>query len=273
MKTRLFILFTIAIVFIGNIGANEQNENNINFSTNTSDSIKNKQELQKRLLEFGEDVAIQIAKEELKNLNGVQKKTLTYTRDLVKLNNNEFPLPLEVNALLEDSTTNEQYIATAILEKAFFRDVEGFNSCLVLPLTVKTPKGLIKSQLNIYSNRNSHFFRIIETNLTIPIDSTKNNLDVYITSNLKGIMLQTTFYQNNKIVEQLDGIASTIGILDNYQGRISRHHNKKIIKERFTNINVLKERSNRSILYGNIESYIIRNNMLAKPVTIVPGSL
>lgn len=202
------------------------------------------------------------------DLTGSQKRALIYTKELLNLKDNVILLPLEINALIGDTITKEQYQATPHFEEAYFEEDKNFSVSLIVPLTVKCNMGVIKSFLYVNSNGHSEFYRILKTVLPIHINNTKNETYFLITSNIDGIMLRTILYDNNKIVEQIDGVVGLSGIIDYKKSNKNR---KSIITERFTNINVLKGKGN-NIRYDEFEQYRV-NAMIAKNVPITPGSL
>lgn len=195
------------------------------------------------------------------NLTGSQKRTLIYTKDILKLKDNEILLPLEVNALIGDTITNEQYKATPNLKEAYFEENKDFSVSLIVPLTVECNMGVIKSYLYVNSNGHSEFYRILKTVLPIHNNNIKNETYFLITSNLDGIMLRTILYDNNKIIEQMDGAVGLSGVIDSNKGRNIRNR-ENFLKERFTNINFNKTSS------SNPQSNMVIN--YKPPVNISP---
>ncbi len=147
-----------------------------------------------------------------KNLNKNQKKTLAYANRLLNRLDGKIALPLEVNMLLGDTITKEQYYATPTWDKAYFMEVDGFTSTIILPMNVKTPKGEINSLLNIYNNEETQYYRFVETIIkpTMP----NKTIECYMISNVQGILLQNLISENGIIAEVQNSMVGYSGVID-----------------------------------------------------------
>ena len=146
------------------------------------------------------------------NLNKNQKKTLAYANRLLNRLDGKIALPLEINMLLGDSITKEQYYATPAWETAYFKNVDGFDATIVLPINVKTPNGEVNSFLNIYKVNKTEYYRFVETIIkpTMP----NKTIECYMISNVKGILLQNLISENGVIAEVQNGIVGYSGVID-----------------------------------------------------------
>lgn len=158
-----------------------------------------------------------------KTLSGSQKRTLAYAKRLLNNLDDKIALPLEVNMLLGDTITKEQYYATPTWDKAYFMEVDGFTSAIILPINVKTPKGEINSILNIYNNKETQYYRFVETMIKCSI--LEDNIECYIISNINGILLQNIISKNGSIAEVQNGVVGYANVLDGKSKK--SHYDKK----------------------------------------------
>ena len=197
-----------------------------------------------------------------------QKQTLEYTKDVLKKNNNKIALPLELNALLGDTVTNEQYKAEAQLDEAYFETVDGFKSSIIVPLTAKTENGDVKATLNIMRDEKKQYFRIINTliNYTEADDTTS----VFLASNIGGIFLHASVFKNGELSNQIKGVVGMIGVYDgDFYTNNQPHLASDKIYRRFCNINVMKSQNSTyqpsvSINLGD-SKYIIIGSLAPQP--------
>ena len=146
------------------------------------------------------------------NLSKNQKKTLAYAKRLLYRLDGKIALPLEINALMGDTVTQEQYKAVPVWDKAYFLEVDGFSATLVLPINAKTPNGEICSNLNFYNDEDVQYFRFVETVIKPSVST--DNIDCYIISNINGILLQNIISVNGSIAEVQNGIVGYSGVID-----------------------------------------------------------
>ena len=146
------------------------------------------------------------------NLSKNQKSALAYAKRLLYRLDGKIALPLEVNMLLGDTITKEQYYATPAWETAYFKNVDGFDATIVLPINVKTPNGEVNSFLNIYKVNKTEYYRFVETIVkpTIP----NKNIECYMISNVRGILLQNLISENGVIAEVQNSIVGYSGVID-----------------------------------------------------------
>lgn len=211
---RLFI--SISVIVFACIFTMQAKNLKEDESVEVLDTVKIQKEFQEALMEFGA-IAAANSTTDMKSvfsekLTYFQKETFIYARKLVNRLNGKIALPLEINALIGDTITKEQYRAVPLWAYSHFENREGFSSSLIIPMIAKTPIGNIESSLNVSCYKNSKYFRFIETVLTSSFES--KNTDYYITSNLDGIMLQNIIYHNNSIVEVQNGIVGYTRVID-----------------------------------------------------------
>ena len=151
-----------------------------------------------------------------KKLNREQKETLKYAQKLLTRMDDNVALPLEINAFIEDSITNEQYQAIAIWAEAYFEDTEDYLSHIVIPLKAVTPQGVIISCLNVRYSKGYNFYRTVETILSPPSQIQKDDgfSGIVIKSNLMGIFMRAFVYDNGVLKEQIEGLIGNKGYGD-----------------------------------------------------------
>ncbi|MBE6311280.1 MAG: hypothetical protein E7080_09550 [Bacteroidales bacterium] len=160
------------------------------------------------------------------NLSSEQENTLRYAKKILKAQENKITLPLEVNALIGDTVAPEPYIATPLLDEAYFLSDTVFETSLIIPLKATTPKGEILSELKILEADKYTFCRVVTTQICYQLSDTIT-LNIDIDSNLNGIMLMTSVYENGVLKGQATGVASSFGVVDcSYESNYSQDLNK-----------------------------------------------
>lgn len=147
------------------------------------------------------------------HLNSGQKNTLQYAKKILKAQGNKIMLPLEVNALIGDTITPEPYIATPMWDDACFVSDSTFEASLIIPLKADIKNGYLLSSLKILSADKYTFLRMITTPISY-IENDTLSYEIEIDSNLSGIMLMTSFYENNVLKGQAKGVADSFGVVD-----------------------------------------------------------
>lgn len=147
------------------------------------------------------------------HLNNEQKNTLQYAKKILKAQDNKVMLPLEINALLGDTIAPEPYIATPVWNDACFVSDTAFEASLIVPLKANTKNGELFSELKILGADKYTFCRVITTQISCqPNDTVTFSID--INSNINGIMLMVSVYENDVLKEQSTGISSSLGVVD-----------------------------------------------------------
>ena len=147
------------------------------------------------------------------HLNNEQKNTLQYAKKILKAQDNKVMLPLEINALLGDTIAPEPYIVTPVWNDACFVSDTAFEASLIVPLKAVTKNGELFSELKILSADKYTFCRVVTTPISYqPSDTVTFSIDV--DSNINGIMLMSSVYENDVLKEQSTGISSSLGVVD-----------------------------------------------------------
>lgn len=150
---------------------------------------------------------------ESESLRSEQKNTLQYAKKILKAQYNKVMLPLEINTLLGDTITREPYVASPMWNDACFVSDTVFEASLIVPLKANTKNGELISELKIFRADKYTFCRVVSTQISyMPNDTTTLSID--INSNLDGIMLMTSVYENDVLQGQVTGVSSSYGVVD-----------------------------------------------------------
>lgn len=195
-------------------------------------------------------------------LTGVQKKTLEYTKNLLKDYNNDLSLPLEINYLVGDTISKDRYILKPQLDEIAFYDLEGYASYVKVPLQTINNNDTIESVLHIACDKESHYYRVIETILFMQ-ENENDNVNVIVNSNLDGVFLQAKIFKNGEITKTIDGIAKEFGIEDNNNSRLKGN------RKWYVNNNYKKNKQQRETeraVYKDFRSMQVRANGIDAPI-------
>lgn len=193
-----------------------------------------------------------IKTETFKKLNREQKETLEYAQKLLTRLDGKVALPLEINALIGDTITKDQYQATPLWNEAYFEDTEDCLSHLVIPMKAVSPRGSVISCLNVKYSNGYNFYRTVETILSTPsqVKVTENAFSgIVVKSNMNGIFMRSFIYDNGELKEQIEGLIGNKGYVD-YDRRF-RYQNINIQQTieqmgvgRFRHVSNLKDKYN-----------------------------
>ncbi len=173
---------------------------------------------------FGAGATDNIPINSVESLTESQQKTLEYTKKLFKKRKNRIALPVETYTILGDTSERVAPEASPIWEKAYFKKDADWKTCLVVPLKVVTPIGVMYSQLYVRSNAQDKYYRTVSTSLPTSQYLKKNpNVKRYdnddfcgisINSNVDGAFLRAFYYQNGEIFCQVEGVIGNFGVID-----------------------------------------------------------
>lgn len=158
-------------------------------------------------------VAQEVISVNAEHLNSGQKKSLQYAKKILKTQGNKIMLPLEINALIGDTITLEPYVATPVWDDAYFVSDTTFEASLIIPLKTEIKNGNLLSTLKILSADKYTFLRMITTPISY-VESDTLSYEIEIDSNLNGIMLMTSLYENNELKWQAKGVSDSYGVVD-----------------------------------------------------------
>lgn len=193
-------------------------------------------------------------------LTGVQKRTLEYTKNLLKDYNNNLFLPLEINFLIGDTISKDRYKVKPQLDELSFHDLEGYTSYVKVCLRAVNNNDTIESVLHVASDKESHYYRVIETILSM---QENENVNIIVNSNLDGVFLQAKIYSNGEIIKTIDGIAKDFGIEDSNNSRLKGNRkwyvNNKSKKNK-------KQIESEKAVYNDFRTLQIRSNGIDAPI-------
>lgn len=213
---RLFISFSvIAFACIFTMQAENLKEDE---SVKVLDTVKIQKEFQEALMEFGA-IAATNSTTDMKSvfsekLTYFQKETFIYARKLVNRLNGKIALPLEINALIGDTITKEQYRAVPLWAYSHFENSPDYEAHLVIPMNVKTLQGSFISCLNIRYSKNLDFYRTVETIFNFQDSNKENFSGIIVKSNVFGFWWRSFIYENDILKEQIEGVIGSLGYGD-----------------------------------------------------------
>lgn len=193
-------------------------------------------------------------------LTGVQKRTLEYTKNLLKDYNNDLFLPLEINFLIGDTISKDRYKVKPQLDELTFHDLEGYTSYVKVCLRAVNNNDTIESVLHVASDKESNYYRVIETILSM---QENENVNIIVNSNLDGVFLQAKIFSNGEIIKTIDGIAKDFGIEDSNNSRLKGNRKWYVNNKSKKNKNQIESEK---AVYKDFRTLQIRSNGIDAPI-------
>ena len=204
------------------------------------------------------------------HLNNEQKSTLQYAKKTLKAQDNKVMLPLEINALLGDTIAPEPYRATPVWNDAYFVSDTTFEASLIIPLKVATNNGELFSELKILGVDKYTFCRVVTTPISF-LENDSLSYRININSNLIGILLVASVYENDVFKGQVMGVSDSYGVVDgtyqsnyNFDTEIYRryHTNYKHVQHYY------KYHRDTRIFYHNLINKVMNVQLQKHPLKI-----
>ena len=204
------------------------------------------------------------------NLSSEQENTLRYAKKILKAQDNKVMLPLEINALLGDTIAPEPYRATPVWNDAYFVSDTTFEASLIIPLKVATNNGELFSELKILGVDKYTFCRVVTTPISF-LENDSLSYRININSNLVGILLVASVYENDVFKGQVMGVSDSYGVVDgtfqsnyNFDTEIYRryHTNYKHVQHYY------KYHRDTRIFYHNLINKVMNIQLQKHPLKI-----